>query len=357
MKSKKLIFGVVGSILLILFIATTGLHLYAGVFGDSIKTEAIENQFPDQVDVDDALRGPSWVTLPYGYTLGPWPTRFHEAPIVMKLTYQKGPPQKFIQQMTQVWDPINAELSLEGPKTPVAEMQNKAWKKCFSASYRCLKSKKKFYNLTLQDLEKWKSNSWKVTWFESLDPLAPKGIHARLELPKFIIDRFVVITEQGVTQNFTLKTIREPIGLEAQLLFYKILGAMKVKDDLSNARAWIQAKLQSVKLTQTQQITSPKLKYARLILIQNELFSQLSVNPTQVAPFFHLAGVTHLLAVNLLKNKVKAYEQQDAWLNQSQPLLDSILKYVKDFPNSTAEEKNIESLLQDLILLEQKLSN
>ena len=355
MKSKRRL-SVLFTVIFLLAMAV-GIRVYPGAFRNPLPLELIDNQFPDQVDVEDAAQGPSWVTLPFGYTFGPWPTRFKDNPIVMKMTYQKGPPQKFIQQMIQVWDPIHAELSLEGPKTPVAGFTQTQWSECFKSAFRCLIEKRKFNSLLLQDLERWNAPTQTLTWFESADPLAPKGVHIHLHLEKFQIDRYVVLSENGIAQSFTLKSLKGEIGAEAQTLFVKILGAMKVKEDLANGRAWIQNKIQHVNLNQVQNILEPKLRYAKLIQIQNELFSELSVEPTSIAPFFHLAGVTHLLAIQLLKGPQKVYPQQDSWISHIEPLIKALQKYVADFPKSENESKNIESLLQDILLLEQKISN
>jgi hypothetical protein len=104
-------------------------------------------------------------------------------------------------------------------------------------------------------------------------------------------------------------------------------------------------------------ITDRKLRYQRLIIIQNWIYSLLSVDPTQATPFFHLAGVTHLLAMELMKSDRKYFENQEAWILSFKPFFETLIRYAQDFPKSEAQVKNMESLLQDILLQQSKLSH
>ena len=106
-----------------------------------------------------------------------------------------------------------------------------------------------------------------------------------------------------------------------------------------------------------EQIQDPKLRLQRLIQIQNWIYSLLTVDPTHVDPFFHLAGVTHLLAMELLKSKQVFYASQEAWILSFRPLFETLLAYTQDFPDSAEQVKNIEALLQNILFEQNKLAH
>ena len=82
----------------------------------------------------------------------------------------------------------------------------------------------------------------------------------------------------------------------------------------------------------------------------------LSVDPTNITPFFHLAGVTHLLALDLIKLQTTYFENQESWILTTKPNLDNLLKYSQDFENDSIP-KQIEALIQDVLLQQQKATS
>jgi hypothetical protein len=185
----------------------------------------------------------------------------------------------------------------------------------------------------------------------------------RFELQDQDLDRYVVITQLGNTQNFTLKSARNEVGAKARELFKKVIYGMTVRDDILASREWISARLKSVELGKVVKLTDAKDRYLRLIETQNLLFCQLAIDPRTIAPFFHLAGVTHLLGMNLLKETKTYFRNQESWLIGVQPLLTSLIQYVGDFPEGSkvdiernAARANMEALLQDFLLLKKKKS-
>jgi len=346
MKSKKAlipIFSIVGTLLV------GWLWMQSTLTGHALNKEWLENQLPEKLDEDRVL--------PFGYTLGLWPAYFEEEPIVTKLTYQKGPPHQFLEKIIQVWRPVEVELEISGPHTIEEGMSASAWRTCFENSFECRSDKKKFLAAIYPDENLHANDSAELTWFDSLDLLAARGTHLKIQSQTYRIDRYTVITEKGATQTFSLKTVKGPIGEKARELFVKTLSGLKVKEDLQSSREWIQNKIKSVRLDEIKNIANPKLRLVRLIQIQNWIYSLLSVDPTQIEPFFHLAGVTHLLAMELLKSKTIYFPNQEAWILNLKPLFETLLAYSKDFPNSEAPVKNIETLLQDVLYEQNKLSH
>ena len=346
MKSKKAL-----TVGLLAISACLGILLFLNhspLTGNPLQTEWLENQFPTKPD-DDTI-------LPYGYTLGSWPRYFMGEPIVTQLTYQKGPPQKFIQKQIQIWKPIEVELEILGPTTILDKFGASRWKECFTTRFSCKEEKKKYLQQIFPDQSFHSYDETRLTWIDSLDSLSPRGTHLEIKSKTYQIDRYTLITESGATQTFSFKSVQNPVGLQARELFLKTLSSLKVKEDLASSRAWIQSKVSRVQLDEVKKIIDPKLRLDRLIQIQNWIYSLLSVDPTHVEPFFHLAGVTHLLAMDLMRSKQKYFENQEAWIGSLKPLFETLIAYVKDFPNSQNEVKNIELLLQDILLEQNKAS-
>ena len=329
------------------------------LFKGALKLESFTPPIPEQLD----QAGGNWRTLSFGYHLAPWPVSFRGEPVVTTLNYEKGPPIKFISEWVQVWSPGSVELSIEGPRTPSPGMTALDWKSCLGSPF-CVGKKNEFVDSVLRDLLKEKSQLKEVAWFESDALQAARGVHLHFEIAGRRLDRYVVITNGGVAQNFTLKTNHDDAGDEGRLMMETILHGMTVTDTIDASRAWISGRIKAVDLNQIRSIVDSKNRYARLFEVQNLLCSQLAIDPRFVAPYFHLAGVTHLLGVSLLKEKKVYFKNQESWILLIQPVLSSLVQYVGDFPEGTEKEKgeraaalaNMEALQQDFLLLKEKLS-
>jgi len=324
----------------------------------TLEEESYEFSIPEGLDSDSG----QWVSTSFGYHLAAWPRSFDGDPVVTTMGYQKGPPSKFITEMTQVWSPGNAEVSIEGPRTPERGVSVNQWKSCLQSVF-CVSRKKTFVDGVLRDLVRYRPMLKRSVWFEASALDAARGLHLSFDLGSETLDRYVVITDSGNTQNFTLRSAKNEIGDSARTLFSKLMTGITVKEDLQSPREWISTRLKTIDLAKINAMTDSKLRYLRLIETQNLLFSQIAIDPRSIAPFFHLAGVTHLLGMSLLKEKKSYFKNQESWILLVQPLLSSLIQYVGDFPD-TGKEKgeraaalaNLDSLLQDYLLLKKKLS-
>jgi hypothetical protein len=296
--------------------------------------------------------------LPYGHTLGPWPTHFRGEPIVSRLTYIKGPPKKFLESISLIWSPVDAEISLLGPKTVLPEFKREDWKACFHKTLFCSGPKKAFWSRVYPDRALHRKSEVRASWFESSSPEGPRGVHLLIRSKsesgrEKTEDRFAVITPDGVVQVLSLTSSDNPIGSEARGLFMHTLAALKIHDDLGFGRAWITEDLKQINLQELKAITDSKLRFLRLIEVQNLIFAHLSVDPTTVDSFFHLAGITHRMALDLIRSREIFFRNQESWLNEFPPLLKVIARFSQDYPESDAVTRRIEALLED-VLLEQK---
>ena len=256
--------------------------------------------------------------------------------------------------MAQLWQPVEAELTLMGPKTLIEGKTQSDWKTCFESKWGCLSDR----NLILDYASRGKpANAFKkATWFDHPELEGPRGVHLHWDFEKYRIDDFVLITSNGIAQGFEMKTVKSGIGIDALDLFYRTLASLKVNENLSNGREWIQNRIKSVNLSEVQNNPDSRRRLLKLIEVQNWLLSLLSVDPTKITPFFHLAGVTHLLSLELIRLQDHYFENQESWILSSKPNLESIYQYSKDFDDASLS-KQIEVLLQDVLLKQQQSSN
>jgi hypothetical protein len=300
--------------------------------------------------------------LPYGHTMGPWPSHFRGEPVVSRLTYLKGPPKKFIETLTLIWSPVDAEIFLSGPKTILPDFKLADWKECFQKNFLCSGPKKAFWSRVFPERGIQQKNEVRATWFESASPEGPRGVHVMIRSKtdsgrERTEDRFAIITPGGVVQTLSIQTSNHPVGSEARGLFMQTLGALKVHDDLAFGRAWIAGDLKQIDLQALKSLPDAKTRFIHLIGVQNLIFAHLSVDPTTIDSFYHLAGVTHRMAMDLLHTRERWFQNQESWLNEFPPLLSSLARYSKDFPDSAQVSGRIEALLQDFLLEQSRLRN
>ncbi len=320
---------------------------------------AVESFAPEE-PVDS--RSGTWVKTSFGYHLAYWPVGFRGSPIVTTMDYRKGPPKNFISEMSQSWGTGQGVLRMEGPRTPKPGYGAVEWKSCLNSLF-CFSNQNLFTERLLKDLLPERSRLVSASWFEVDVVGGARGAHLRFDLGDRELDRFVVITDRGNTQNFTLLSTKDDAGAEARALLRRILQGMRLTDDLKAPRDWIASRLKSVQLADVSRIPDPERKYWKLFEVQNLLFAQLAVDPRGMAPFFHLGGVVHLLGMSLAREKQTHFPNQESWSNTVQPLLTSLIQYVGDFPDSGKDQgeraailSNLESLRQDYLLMKKKLS-
>ncbi|NDG84480.1 MAG: hypothetical protein EBX52_05495 [Proteobacteria bacterium] len=343
MKSRKAILSV--------FIVSA---LCAGVL--FLTSSPLDSKLPlELLPAPGEAQPPSDSLLPFGYTLAPWPGTFRGEPIVTRLTYLKGPPLKFLEQLVQVWRPVEVEIAISGPKTISPAMRLEDWRNCFKSEFGCSSEKKIFWERIFPERKSREKDIITASWYESQSRNGPRGVHLAIKAPTHQIDRFAVITPKGTLQIFSMKSVLNPVGVEARELFLKTLGAMTVSDDLTAGRKSIEARIRSINFEELKRLPDPKDRMEKIITVQNWICSYLSVDPASLDSFFHLAGITHRLALDLLASKKRYFENQESWILSFQPLLGTLIQYARDFPDSANAVKNMEALLEDFLLHQSKM--
>ncbi len=345
MKSRRALTG----IFLLTVIAGLFLFFRSSPLDQPLKTEFLAATSTASIGEDRIEKNQ---ILPFGHTLGPWPGTFRGEPIVTRLTYRKGPPDKFLDQMTQIWRPVDVELTLFGPTTVSPNTPLERWKSCFTRRLSCKEEKNRFWSRVFPEKKSLEKHLSGIAWFESPVSTGAQGVRMTLLMPTHRIDRYAVITPKGAVQVFSLKTVLNPVGLEGRELFLQTLADLRVSDDLSAGRKQIEDQLRGFNLEAAKKIASPKARFESLIRAQTLICSHLSVDPTSIDSFFHLAGVTHRLAIDLLRSKERIFESQDSWILNFEPVLSALIRYARDFPNAEKPARNMEALLQDVLLLQ-----
>lgn len=328
-----------------------------------LQTSSLDTSLPLEIlPPGDARSDPGQSRiLPYGHTLGPWPTHFRGEPVVSRLTYLKGPPKKFLETFSLIWAPVDAEISISGPKTPLPDFKRADWRECFQKNFLCSNPKKTFWSKVFPDREMHRKSEVRATWFESGSADGPRGVHLLIRSKsdsgrEQIEDRFAILTPGGTLQTLSIRVSNNPVGSEARGIFMQTIGSLKVHEDLTFGRAWIAGDLKDVDLRAQKTIPEPKTRLLRLIEVQNLIFAHMSVDPSTVDSFYHLAGVTHRLALDLLRTRDQWFKNQESWLNEFPSLLATLAKYSRDFPESNQVSERIEALLQDFLLEQSRLS-
>ena len=323
------------------------LYFHSSPLESRLPTEILTRSPEEKLDPN--------LILPFGYTLGTWPQSFRGEPIVTRLTYIKGPPAKFLDQMVQVWRPVEAELTLFGPKTISPNLSLEDWRNCFHQEFGCIREKQLFWEKVFPERKVYEKDLVQASWYESTDKNSPRGVHLVIKTKTYQMDRFAVITPKGTTQVFSLKSVLSPIGLEARELFLRTIGNLTVNDDITVGRKTIESQLKSVNIDALKKIENRKERLKKLILVQNWIYSYLSVDPSSIDSFYHLAGITHRLAMDLMTAKERFFENQESWILSFQPLLSTLIQYARDFPNSEMPVKSMEALFEDFLLEQNKM--
>ncbi len=225
------------------------------------------------------------------------PKNFNHQPVQFQISYKKGPPNHFISQIeTQLAPDIG--LTFEGPKTPSPTVARGEIRPCLteSQSWNCLALRQSLF-------ERWVSEPspsahlWHASWFQIDDPTLPteeqtQGVHLRADLEQEILDQFIVIQPSGTQQVIRLKRPRSPSGELAYELTSRVIASIRVYPDLTAGRELVSRHLEEVRLVAIKNEADTARRSERLNDAQLLLISKISVDPSNLDSYFHLAGTS-----------------------------------------------------------------
>ena len=120
------------------------------------------------------------------------------------------------------------------------------------------------------------------------------------------------------------------------------LRSQRISLDLNTGRAWVDHELQSINISSLEKEQNPTLRVSGLAEVQSVLLSKISVDPHGYDAFYHLGGVSFLLARQALQ------EKNLDWSASAKPMLKNTLRYAQDIAPSDVRTAQLESLMLDL---------
>lgn len=286
------------------------------------------------------------LALPFFGVFATWPTTFLGEPIFVQIPYHRGPPKKFIERIDFVFKTNVATLEIHGPKTIDAKLTRAMWRNCYSAWIKCRGAKK---NL-IQSLHPKVARNANFSWIRSNANENLQGLHAVLNDEKYRLDEYVLFDESGAATQLLLRTAQTAEGARAFDSWSEILTTLRTVPlgQFKTSAEWAGTEIARVRLSDLLKTKDASQRIAALARAQLTIASRLSVQPTQAEGFFHFGGVSHLLAIELIKAKPGTLKSQESFFQSAEPNLLAMQSYIRDFGARSREERNIEALIQDL---------
>jgi hypothetical protein len=300
-----------------------------------------------------------WGIAPFYYSIGAWPKVFNGKPVLFSLPYEKGPPTHFLGHIVARWEMPETKLTLEGPKTPDADrfIENEMgitracltspWLSPPGGTLNCLKLREKALGRHIREISQISPKSWKVEWFEVLNPALPeterpRGIFLRGSNDRQTQERFIVINGKGAYQAFILDRPSGEPGELARMMFEQAVRSQRVSTDLAAGRSWVDRKLSTLKLDDLRSLKPSHDFVARVAEIHSLLLAKISVEPKTYEAYYHLGGTALMLARH-------GKEQGNSdWTAVARPLIQSALKYAKDVAPLDRRTTELEGIWQDV---------
>jgi hypothetical protein len=316
-----------------------------GAIATTLSFRGLPLETPPDVRAND-LDSRTTLDLPFFGLFASWPTTFESSPVFARIPYHPGPPKKFIERIELVWKTNVATLEIQGPKTIDPSLDRVAWRKCYSAWIYCRGAKEKLKNSLHPKIVR----EGHLSWLRSVSQEEPEGIHGVSQDQKNRLDEYVLFDVNGTTTHILLRTSVTADGAQALDLFQQTLATLRTVPlrELKTSAAWAGTEVARVRLKELLKEKDATVRIHALAKAQLTLASRMSVQPTHVEGFFHFGGISHLLAVELLKLAAGTLPYQESFFNAAEPNLLAMQSYIRDFGARSREEKNIEILIQDL---------
>lgn len=305
-----------------------------------------------------------WSVMAFYYSLGAWPRTFQGNDVFYSLPYEKGPPIRFTGEVVARWSMPEVRVSFEGPKTPLKRdhslFSRSEVEQCvthwlggsLSGMMDCLDLREAVLERHIDALRLIKPVGWSMKWLRVNNPSLPaseqvQGIYLSAWNRGYGQDRFILVTEKGTQQTFVLSYTISPEGNHAQELFQKAIRSLRVSDDLSPGRAWVDTSLERVRLQDLAPVETSRYRQdygsflsfaSRIADIQSLLISKITVDPQSYDAYFHLGGTSLLLARYASLQKSLPGVDRDLGranrisdlISQAKPMVQTAYRYAQD---------------------------
>lgn len=311
----------------------------------------------------EAVRPPAtWEMHSYFYLLGAWPTAF-ERPIFGVLPYEKGPPKRFVGSIRWNWFSPGAQLTVEGPKTPIDPgffQTNNADPRarveacltqgfsfaikaadCGSIREAVLKRHITAIENEFPTRARTSELKWSSWWFRIQNPKLTArdqtqgfGIAAEAKTASGIkrVERWTLISRQGTHETLVFQTQGQTVSQAqvARSAFRNLISTLRLSDELGPQRALANQSLARLNLKGLDRLkNTPKLA-AEIARIHRALLSKISVDPGALDAYYHLAGTAILLAEKIDSDKTLTEQNRIEITSVVRPLIASAFHYARD---------------------------
>lgn len=292
----------------------------------------------------------NWQVIPFFYTIAAWPKEFEGKTVFYSIPYEKGPPSQFAGRIVANWANPDVKMTFEGPKTPLSAGNRESIKTCFTGefSFHCMDVKNKTLNRHLREIRSLSPRKWSIQWFHVNQPYLnsieqTQGIYIKAENQFRIQDRFILITPQGTHQTLILNRLKDAQGAAAFEYLQKTIRSLQSFDELTPGRVWVNRELGNIHLNDelTGSQGQPSLRAAKLAEIQALLISKISVDPSSLDSYFHLAGTSVLLKQNIS-------DPSSTWNIAALQNLKSSFRFASDIDPSNQKTQQIQGLIFEI---------
>lgn len=260
----------------------------------------------------------SWIALPFFYATGAIPIGDTE----FGLPYERGPPNRFIGKITLYWRGLDSRLTLTGPLTLGEPSTQAELKDCLSRWMGCPRVRRKLWQTSVGSFFEGRE-ILKSEWFTVENEFLPtqeraQGIYLRSSSDRGRIrEAYFLVGPKMAVQGFILDRPDRTEGENASQRLAKIIGSIRLSEDLAAPRAFINPKLAALKI-------GPQSSLTDLISAEGHLLAKTSIEPKEAESFYHLAG----LAITLYRRAKK--EGHIELTASSKIIVKSALQFVKD---------------------------
>lgn len=292
-----------------------------------------------------------WSVIPFFYSIGAWPKNYFGKPVLFSLPYEKGPPTHFIGHIIARWEMPDIKLTIEGPNTPDPDLVPDILRACLLTSWdtsvTCLKKRERALLKHIQEIRSAVgAKDWVVQWFEISNPSSPsgerpQGIYLSGQNANKAQDRYIFINSKGTQQAFILDRPLTPEGQRAKEIFEQSVRSQLMFSDLNAGRAWVDRQLAQTQLDELKNMAGNETFIPKLAEIEALLISKISVDPKTYDSYYHLGGLSFLLARHALKSR------NLEWSAIAHPMVLSSYKYAYDIDPKDPRTNQLKSIWQD----------
>ena len=296
------------------------------------------------VPLDEALlKNTSLTYLPFAYLLTPIPASFENDPILWELPYLKGPPKSFVGRVELQWsEEWQNRMAFSGPLSFPRTVKVSDLVDCLGRFFGCGADRhellQKHLKLRSDFNEIFETAIWRIE-----NPLLkpeerPIALYVRgtsAKDPKRLREVALILNGNLALQTVSLDQKISPLNEKNSAFFRSVISNIRMTGDLAASRAWVNAKL--AEFQPSGEPTIPQISEAEKLLL-----SKLSVDPTQLEPFYHLFRFSELeyrrsLAAKNLVSTARARR-----------LMSALVQYARDIAPADQKSKEMEQTLAQI---------